>query len=609
MIPHWFRSPKALILIPILLLLLGAVACGPAEESAPEDTQAKDTAPSDTKTDTKTDVPVAKMEPTAMPVAAGTKLDRLIVAVSPMGWDSNYTYRVSTTGLLDKRPIQEHLIGIDRVTGAYEPQLATKWEMSPDGKDWTFTLRKGVPWHGEEAKPEGWGEFTAQDVRHTAFMHNNPDSVASNRGKWREITGLTKADRKAENPFEVIQNKVAKVVEIVDDYTAIIHSATVQPELFYYHSVNRGYPIVSKARYDELGALDIGQAIVGTGPLKFIERKEAQHVRYEALQDHWRMTPSYNELEFRWVAESATRLATLITGEVHLADIERALQGIAKDEGMKVIRSKFSGMNMKWMFYGNYPTLPEYFDPDLPWADVKVRRAMQKAVDTQGIVAALMPGTEVEYPAIYGFHPVLDEEMWPGIWNPAWFDDWEEYYGYDLDAAKKLLAEAGYPNGFEFELWLVPYSGLPEIVDIGQAVAIDLQKLGLTVKLVEMDFPTSSAKARKHDASGALRGSRSQHRTILSASSYSTVDGTSHPYTSVEMDEVIEELKLTVDPGKRAELLQKLGDIQYYDNARLQMFGAYVEMTVNPKYVIDYKFPATMSGYFSHLEYIETVPQ
>ena len=52
MIPHWFRSPKALILIPILLLLLGAVACGPAEESAPADTQAKDTAPSDTKTDT-----------------------------------------------------------------------------------------------------------------------------------------------------------------------------------------------------------------------------------------------------------------------------------------------------------------------------------------------------------------------------------------------------------------------------------------------------------------------------------------------------------------------------------------------------------------------------
>ncbi len=105
MLPHWFRGPKALILIPILLLLLGAVACGPSEEAAPADTQAKDTAPpaakTDTKMDTKTDtkdLPVAKAEPTAMPVAAGKKLERLVTAVSPMGWDTNYTYRVSTTG-------------------------------------------------------------------------------------------------------------------------------------------------------------------------------------------------------------------------------------------------------------------------------------------------------------------------------------------------------------------------------------------------------------------------------------------------------------------------------------------------------------------------------
>ena len=161
--------------------------------------------------------------------------------------------------------------------------------------------------------------------------------------------------------------------------------------------------------------------------MKFVERREAQHVRYETVPDHWRVNPQYQELEFRWVAESATRLATLLTGEVHMADFERALQGTAKDEGMKVIRSKFPGMMMKWGFYGQYQTVPEFLDPDLPWLDVRVRRAMQKAVDTKSVVAALMPGTEVENPAIYGFHPVLDEEMWPGIWNPKWYEDWDEY--------------------------------------------------------------------------------------------------------------------------------------------------------------------------------------
>jgi len=358
-----------------------------------------------------------------------------------------------------------------------------------------------------------------------------------------------------------------------------------------------------------LGDDGIGRAVVGTGPFKFVERKEAQHVRYEAVQDHWRVTPSYGELEWQWVAESATRLANLITGTVHMADIERALQPGAKEKGMMVIRSKFPGMHVKWGYYGLYFTLPDKLDPDLPWLDVKVRRAMQKSVDSEGIAAALMPGTEIEYPAIYGFHPVLDEEMWPGIWNPAWFDDWQEYYGYDLDKAKELLKEAGYENGFEFIIHLTPLSGLPEIVDIGQAMAGDLVKLGLQPKLVEIDYPVSRAMHRKDEASGIMRPSRSQHRTIVSATSYSTKDASGHVYTNPVMDLTIEKLEQTVDPSGRAKILQEIGDIQFYDNARLQMFGLYVEMTVNPKYVDNYDFPATMSGYFTHLEYVQTLPQ
>jgi ABC-type transport system substrate-binding protein len=605
MLRHWFKRPTSFWIPLVVLSLLFVIACGSAaQQTSTEATEAVKTTEKDQAMAAPTAVPLSQSEP-QMPE---TKLQRVVVAVSPMGWDTNFTYRVSTTGLLDKRPVQEMLIGIDRVTGAYEPQLAEKWEMAPNGMDWTFTLRKGVSWHGEAAKPGGWGEFTARDVRHTAFMHTNPDSIASNGDKWREIVGVTKADRKA-NSVELIQNKAAEAVEILDDYTVVIHSKTVQPELYYYHSVNRGYPIVSKARYDSLGKEEIGQAIVGTGPLKFVQRKEAQHVLYEAVEDHWRVTPQYNELEFRWVAESATRLATLITGEVHMADVERVLQAQAREQGMNVMPSKFPGMNVSWGFYGQYQTVPEYLDPDLPWLDVRVRRAMQKAVDTEGIVAALMAGSEVQYPSIYGYHPMLDVEMWSNVWNPKWFEDWEEYYGYDPEKAKELLAEAGYPNGFEFTIHLTPLSGLPEIVDIGQAIAVDFQKIGLKPKLEELDYPVSAAMARAHKASGVLRPSRSSHRTILSATSYSTKNSSTHIYTNPEIDKVIEELERTVDNRKRGELLRKMGDIQYYDNARLQMFGLFVEMMVNPEYIANYEFPSTMSGYFSHLEYIETVPQ
>ena len=113
--------------------------------------------------------------------------------------------------------------------------------------------------------------------------------------------------------------------------------------------------------------------------------------------------------------------------------------------------------------------------------------------------------------------------------------------------------------------------------------------------------------ARKDEASGILRPSRSSHRSIQGASSYSTKYASSHVYTNPKIDEVLDVLEQTADMGERTKLLQKIGDIQYYDNARLQMFGLHVEMAVNPKYVANYDFPATMSGYYTHLEYIEMV--
>ena len=600
MVPLWFRSPTALILIPLLLFLLGALACGSSAESG------QDIAPTGDKTGAKDGSVAEPQDAGGAPVGANKKLERVVIAVAPMGWDTNFTYRTSTTGLLDKRPVQEMLIGVNRVTGAYEPQLATKWEVAPNGKDWTFTLRKGVQWHGEADKQEGWGEFTARDVRHTTYMHTEPNSNASNGSVWRGITGMPTNPRWGK---ALVAKRIEEAVEIVDDYTVVYHSNTVQPELYYYHSVNRGYPIVSEALWQALDDEGIARAIVGTGPFKFIERKEAQYVRYEAVPDHWRVTPSYKELEFRWTAEAATRVANLLTGQVHMAEIERALQGQVQDKGMRVIRSKFPGMHVKWSFYGNYPTVPEFFDPDLPWADVRVRRAMQKAVDSEGIAKALLPGTEIQYPAIYGFHPVLDDDMWPGIFNSKWLEDWDEYYGYDPDRARELLAEAGYPNGFEFTIHLHPLSGLSEIVEIGQAIAGDFEKIGLKPKLVEIDYPVSRAMSRTHKASGILRPSRSSHRSAHSVLGYSTRLSASHPYTNVEMDLLIGELERTGDQSERTKLLQKAGDIQYYDNARLQMFGLYVEMTVNPKFIANYDFPATTSGYFTHLEYIETVPK
>src|SRR6266511_824323 len=135
------------------------------------------------------------------PSPAPGKLERLRIAVAPVGWDTNFTWLNPRSGNLDKRPALEFLVGIDRNTGAYIPELAEKWEMSPDGKNWTISLRKGVKFHNNG------GEFTAKDVRHSIFLISQPESVQTDAGLWRSIMGIDKDDT-----IEAVAKKVEKNV-------------------------------------------------------------------------------------------------------------------------------------------------------------------------------------------------------------------------------------------------------------------------------------------------------------------------------------------------------------------------------------------------------------
>src|SRR5262245_51338192 len=147
----------------------------------------------------------------ASPSPAAAKLERLRIAIAPLGWDTNYTWLQSRSGQLDKRPALEYLVGIDRQTGAYIPELAEKWEMSPDGKRWTLFLRKGVKFHNNG------GEFTGRDVRHSIFLISQPESVQTDAGLWRSMMGIDKDDT-----IEAVAKKVEKNVEIIDDHQVVI---------------------------------------------------------------------------------------------------------------------------------------------------------------------------------------------------------------------------------------------------------------------------------------------------------------------------------------------------------------------------------------------------
>src|SRR5262252_9234580 len=191
---------------------------------------------------------------TAAPPAKA-KLERLRIAVAPLGFDTNFSWLHTISGLLDKRPVVEFLVGVDRNTGAYIPELAETWEMAPDGKTWSITLRKGVTFH------ENWGKFTAKDVRHAVFLITQPESIQSDSSVWRTMMGIAKTDS-----IEDVAKKAEQGVEIVDDHKVVFHLKQAVPEFVELICANTDLVMERKARWDAGGKELYGQKVVGTGP-------------------------------------------------------------------------------------------------------------------------------------------------------------------------------------------------------------------------------------------------------------------------------------------------------------------------------------------------------
>lgn len=525
---------------------------------------------------------------------AKPKLERLRMAVAPLGFDSNFSWSHTISGLLDKRPALEFLVGLDRNTGKYIPELAEKWEMAPDGKTWTVHLRQGIKFH------ENWGEFSARDVRHAVFLISQPEAAASSTSFWRHVMGIAKSDS-----VEEVAKKVAQGVEIVNDHQVVFRLKQVVPEFVEHLSVLQDLPMESKARWDAGGKELYGQKVVGTGPFEFVERKVGSHVLYKRLESHWRKVPEYKELEFRWVPEGVTRLASMLAEEVHISDIDRSLQKEALAKGMRLSTSKLPAMQHQWQFGGTYFATPEKLDPKLPFVNKDVRQAMNMAVNRKAIADSLLGG-KVQPHRIMGYHPMLSNAVWPGVWNPAWEQRFEDSHSYNPTKAKALLAQAGYAQGFEFTLYLYTLPGLPEMLDIGQAMALDFQAVGLKPKMVELEFPRVRELYRTKAIHGGLFPTRHAARALeVARNVHKSRDAMGYWYEHPVIDERLDTLTTTVDLEERTRLLREIGDHKIAEFAEIPMFWLFAEIAVNPKYVAEYTFPGTVTGFFTHLEYVK----
>ena len=572
----------SILLLPLALVLVAAIACGGDEEVTPTTAAATATSPPATS-------PPATVAPEPVPtepvMEAAPEVTRLVIAMGEMGEHTNLSW-ARTTGF-DKTHIFEHLRGPDLETGDPMPQLAATWEMRPDGMAYTFGLQKGVQFHHE------WGDFTAQDVEHSFRMTMQEGSISDESQLFRD-----------------------SVKEFVthDDYSITVELS--EPDLFwipYFGSGLHGsFVINSKAFWDAEGEEGYSKRIVGTGPYQYVSRDLGVSLLTERVEDHWRKTGGFEELEMFFIKEDATRLANLLAGTAHMAVLPVDLMQTAKEDGMKVASSRLPSNAVAWFFGGQYygADTKDLLEQELdhPWVGKtpddpnprKVRQAINKAINREEILSEIFLG-EGDLQHTWGMFPTL-----PG-YNPKWDEEWDELYGYDPERARELLAEAGHADGFEIGIVLFPSGAWPEMFQVGEALQLYLEDIGLRPKLLQWEQSEWFQAQRQRGFGGTLFFIGANYRDpIVTLRLYNdSKRSLGHVYETDTIHEMFSELLLAVDPSERERLRREIGDEKYYNFGEIPFIYRPAQIMYNPDVVAEYSFPGSPREFFSHFEYIE----
>lgn len=465
----------------------------------------------------------------------GTKRDNVTIALAtdvsslnPYGQDNNVTNQVMFH-------IYEPLVTQDRDLSII-PCLADSWEESEDGMTWTFKLHEGVKFHDGS-------DFTSEDV--VASYNYAKDVSGSYNSRFATVESI----------------------EAVDDYTVVLHMKNKYPLLLTDLAM---VCISSKENIEGKTEEEIGNSVIGTGRYKLVEHVKEDHIDMVANEEYWGGAPEIKSVRFRPISNAATRTATMLSGEldvmggVSVQDVERleATEGIhvVSEPSMEMIY-----MNMEQMLDDN----PAVEGGGNPLKDVRVRQAMYQAIDTDMIINNVMQGHA--YPTA-----TLIRDTFNG-YSPEL-----ERFPYDPEAAKALLAEAGYPDGFTITL----DAGSDITVnssEVAQAVAGYLEKIGIKVNLNLMPSATFLPHIRPYEhKTGLLISAWSVYTgegiTMMNQHCYTydqekgTGNANRGHYSNPEVDKLISEAMQESDKERRAQLTKQIDKMTHDDVAYIPLY-------------------------------------
>ena len=515
---------------------------------------------------------------------------------------------VQTTGKMNA--FYDHLVGRDIKTNVEVPELATSWTVQPDGKTWNFQLRENVPFY-KDAKPTEY-IFSSKDVVLAFKNLTNVGTDQSRRpGTWFNRLGPP------ENWDSSKPNEITLNLDQINLDIAFLLSEEWETEM------------VSQEHWDAVGEDGYEEDPIGNGPWSYIDLSINEYMLLERVPDHWRVTPKFHELQLLFVREAATRLAMLITGAAHIAAIPRDLHIQAEAAGMVVSKSTLPGQHthLRLAYYqpecyvipetGKPPPggcegpTPGGYDPNDPLRNPTVRLALNYAVDREEINNAFFGGEG--FPEVDYFPP----------WRNDWKDEWAPYpgpdgktgaeggwpYPYDPERAKELLVEAGYPDGFETEIWaFASSSSVPEGPDIALQIKQYWDAIGVRTKYVETDESIGN-RARSREFSNWAFFSAPSLDPICVAPSFWWWEGGDGYREHTEISEFKHACDLITDPQERIELAQAFGDWWLKDAVSVPLVWIFGTAVYNPDIVAEYKVNLLHIGPKRYHEWTEPVYQ
>ncbi len=377
---------------------------------------------------------------------------------SPEGFNPAL-YTSGTTFDATSKTIYSRLVEFERGSTKVIPGLAESWTVSDDGKVYTFKLRRGVKFHTTSFfKPTR--DFNADDV---LFSFNR---------QWKKDNPFHKVSGGTYEYFNGMDMpKLLKAIEKVDDYT--VRFTLNRPEAPFIANLAMDFAaILSKEYADGMLAAKTPEKVdvqpVGTGPFQFLAYQKDAVIRYRANPTYFRGKAAIDNLIFAITKDASVRWAKLRAGECHVMPYPNPadVAAMKKDPSVTVLEQE--GLNVGYLAFNTEKK---------PFDNVDVRRALNMAINKQAIIDAVFQGAG----------KAAKNPIPPTIWS---YNDSVQDYPYDPVKAKALLAKAGFPNGFETDIWAMPVQRPynPNARRMAEIIQADWAKIGVKAKIVTFEW-------------------------------------------------------------------------------------------------------------------------